>query len=154
MIDSADAAARIQARAGQGGVGIDMIWPFELPLFLPGDSVQAINAVVAGAEVRPAVADAWAGLDVSVGHKMPQFLAGRRIQAIQLANEIGMHAFADIDSAIRQAWAGVHMLHLPLIVEAPNELSGQRIETVNRPPVGKCRVVDCSDVDAIAGGDR
>src|SRR5439155_667924 len=99
--------------------GIDMHGRLKVPKARPGEGIEGVEPVVAGAKEDLAVGDAGLALDVAAGGEVPVFPPGGCIETVELANEVGVHALADIEPAAGQAGGGQGMQHRPVVVELP-----------------------------------
>src|SRR5262249_2193523 len=131
-VDVPDAAATVNALAGDGGSGVD-VQTLEVPQFLARRGVEAIQAVIAGADEDSALPDHRAGLGMAGRLALPELRALGGIEAVDLAVRILMKALSDVELAIRQAGRGDrHRLHLFVIGERPDQITGVGVEAVNR----------------------
>src|SRR5205807_10379830 len=80
----AQAAAEINPSAGHAWAAVNVPGATERPADRAGRGVEAVNAVVAGAEEHRPVGDARAGLDVAGRLEVPQLLPGGGVEAAEL----------------------------------------------------------------------
>src|SRR5262249_47312448 len=118
-----NAAADVDTLAYDGGarvaVQVQFLPPLAfggLPELLARDGIDAIHAVVAGAEVDLAADDHGRRFGVAVGGELPQLLARLRVDAVEVAALVRVETFADVDPAVRQHRATEHLLHGPVVV--------------------------------------
>src|SRR5262249_19960668 len=131
VVGEADAAAGVDAAVGDSGARVEVEGPLELPEPLSRGGVEAVDAVVAGTEVDLAAGDGGRRFDVPLGGEVPALLARGGVEAVELAGEVGVHPLADVEPAVGQRGAGVHVLHGALVVEAPDGLAGGAVEAVD-----------------------
>src|SRR5262249_16895785 len=133
----ADAAAGINSPIGNRRARVDVVRPVKVPALCPGPGVKTVKAIIARPEEYFAIPDTRARFDVSPGLELPGLVPIGRVEAIELADQVAVHPFADVEAAIGQAWGRVHGQHPAAIVELPDLFAGFPIQAVEGAAAGK-----------------
>src|SRR5262249_53773148 len=131
-----------QITADQRWAGIHMQRFAKMPARFAGLGVQTVNSIVPCPEIHFPIRDTWARLHMVADFKIPEFVAGASVDGIELASEILVHAVTDIKLAVAETWRGKHVLHTAFVVEFPNLLAGEPVQTINGPDGGKADVMN------------
>src|SRR5271154_5883776 len=105
---------------GNERAAVDMQTVGELPAFSAGDRVEAIDAVVAGADENAAVRHAGTGFDMAGRPELPQLATGGGIQAKEAGLQVRVHPLANVQAAAAEAGGGIHVLQRAVVVEGPD----------------------------------
>jgi hypothetical protein len=97
-----------------------VVWP-HLPNQSATFGIEAINSIIPGGKINPALSQARTGFDVAVGLDVPKFGPRAYFQAVKATLEIGVQPFAHIKPARPQARGRVGVEHGAAIIEFPED---------------------------------
>jgi len=137
------AGADVDPAADHQWAAID-VGALVLPVDLPGERIGAVEAVVAGAEVKLPFGHSGRRFGVAPGLDRPDFPAAGQIQAVELAVRVVVEPLADVDSAIPD---GRRREDGPAGVELPARAARGEIQAVDP-------VAIAADYDALASHCR
>ncbi len=123
----------------------------ELPDFLAGDGVEAVNAVVAGTEINSAIFYRWGTFGVAVYFELPEEIAGFGVKAAEERAGVFVQAFADENAAIDDGGGAIDFL---LGGHLPDFLASGGVEAVDEAGAADDVDVGGGDEDAIADDRR